>query len=108
MAPNGTATIVGMRRDLLILVRQHPHLASIDADMKHLLSSWFNRGFLSLEQINWETPAIILEKLIEHETVHQSFHGVPQTALQRLSREQPLMTHCALLQNAMKALNPSI
>ena len=71
MAPNGTATIVGMRRDLLILVRQHPHLASIDADMKHLLSSWFNRGFLSLEQINWETPAIILEKLIEHETVHQ-------------------------------------
>lgn len=71
MAPDGTATIVRMRRDLLKLVRQHPHLAAIDADMKHLLSSWFNRGFLLLEKINWETPAIILEKLIEYETVHE-------------------------------------
>ena len=71
MAPNGTATIIKMRRDLLRLVRQHPRLALIDADMKHLLSSWFNRGFLSLERINWETPAIILEKLIEHEIVHE-------------------------------------
>jgi malonyl-CoA decarboxylase len=71
MAPNGTATIVRMRRDLLKLLKQHPHLAAIDADFKHLLSSWFNRGFLLLEKINWETPAIILEKLIEYETVHE-------------------------------------
>jgi malonyl-CoA decarboxylase len=71
MAPNGTATIVRMRRDLLKLIKEHPHLAAVDADMKHLLSSWFNRGFLILEKINWETPAIILEKLIEYETVHE-------------------------------------
>lgn len=70
MAPNGTATIVDMRRDLLYMVNKRPHLSPIDADLKHLLSSWFNRGFLTLEKINWETPAIILEKLIEHETVH--------------------------------------
>ena len=71
MAPNGTATIVRMRRDLLKLTKEHPHLTAVDADLKHLLSSWFNRGFLILEKINWETPAIILEKLIEYETVHE-------------------------------------
>jgi malonyl-CoA decarboxylase len=42
----------------------------IDADLLHLLRSWFNRGFLRLERIDWRTPAIILEKLIEYEAVH--------------------------------------
>jgi malonyl-CoA decarboxylase len=42
----------------------------IDADLLHLLRSWFNRGFLRLERIDWRTPAIVLEKLIEYEAVH--------------------------------------
>ncbi|MXW47281.1 MAG: decarboxylase, partial [Gammaproteobacteria bacterium] len=67
MAPGGTATIVEMRRDLLAILKQCPHLEPVDYDFKHLLSSWFNRGFLEIEQINWETPAIILEKLIQYE-----------------------------------------
>ena len=70
MAPGGTATIVEMRRDLLELVKHHPHLEPVEYDLKHLLFSWFNRGFLEIEQINWETPAIILEKLIQYESVH--------------------------------------
>ncbi len=71
MAPGGTATIVSMRRDLLNELRQHPHLESVDHDLKHLLSSWFNRGFLVLEQIDWETPALILEKVMQYEAVHE-------------------------------------
>jgi len=36
-----------------------------------LFGSWFNRGFLRLERIDWRTPALILEKLIEYEAVHE-------------------------------------
>jgi malonyl-CoA decarboxylase len=74
LAPGGTRLIVRMREDLMKLLRQHPELRSVDADFHHLLSSWFNRGFLRLERIDWRTPAIVLEKLIEHEAVHE-IHG---------------------------------
>src|ERR1043165_7085606 len=36
----------------------------------HLLRSWFNRGFLRLERIDWRTSAMVLEKLIQYEAVH--------------------------------------
>lgn len=71
MAPGGTRAIVELRSELLKVRTDHKHLGVIDLDLKHLLSSWFNRGFLTLEQINWETPAVVLEKLIEYETVHE-------------------------------------
>ena len=46
-------------------------LAAVDADFVHLFSSWFNRGFLVLRRIDWSTPAIILEKIIRYEAVHE-------------------------------------
>ena len=70
MASGGTAALVQMRKELLDALRAKPHWAVIDADLMHLLRSWFNRGFLRLERIDWRTPAIILEKLIEYEAVH--------------------------------------
>ena len=48
----------------------HPELAAVDHDLAHLLSSWFNRGFLVLRRIDWSTPAAILEKIIRYEAVH--------------------------------------
>ncbi len=69
-APGGTAAIVDMRKFLVSKLRDHPELAEVDQDMKHLLVSWFNRGFLEVRQINWRTPAVVLEKLIEYEAVH--------------------------------------
>ena len=71
MGPDGTASIVSMRRDLLGMLADHPHLRPVDGDVVHLLRSWFNRGFLRIERISWKTPAFILEKLIEYESVHQ-------------------------------------
>ncbi len=71
LAPNGTAAIVAMRASLLPLLRRHPRLAQVDADIRHVLRSWFNRGFLVLRRIDWNTPAALLEKLIEHEAVHE-------------------------------------
>ena len=70
-APGGTAAIVDMRKYLVGLLRKHPELKIVDADIQHLLVSWFNRGFLAIEEINWNTPAAILEKLIEYEAVHE-------------------------------------
>jgi malonyl-CoA decarboxylase len=76
MAPGGTAALLEMRSAVLTLARAHPELAVIDSDLSHLLGSWFNRGFLRLERIDWRTPAAILEKLITYEAVHK-IHGFP-------------------------------
>ena len=46
-------------------------LRAVDADFVHLFSSWFNRGFLVLRRIDWSTPAIVLEKIIRYEAVHE-------------------------------------
>ena len=46
-------------------------LKPIAADLAHLFTSWFNRGFLVLRRIDWRTSAVILEKLIQYEAVHQ-------------------------------------
>jgi malonyl-CoA decarboxylase len=70
MAPGGTGTLVQMRRRLLRGLKKHPAWRAIDADLLHLFRSWFNRGFLRLERIDWRTSAIVLEKLIQYEAVH--------------------------------------
>jgi len=71
IAPMGTEAIVAIRADLLRLLKQHPHLRAVDSDLRRLFRSWFNRGFLRLERIDWHTSAAILEKLINHESVHE-------------------------------------
>ena len=71
MAPGGTAALVGMRADLLAELPGAPELAAIDRDFRHLLGSWFNRGFLVLRPIDWQTPAAVLEKIIAYEAVHE-------------------------------------
>lgn len=69
-AAGGTETLVEMRRQLLRGLEKHPGWRAIDADLLHLFRSWFNRGFLKLERIDWRTSAIVLEKLIQYEAVH--------------------------------------
>lgn len=66
-----TPDLVSMRVDLLKLVKENPDLARTDTDVTHLLRSWFNSGFLVLKQINWDTPARILEKIVAYEAVHE-------------------------------------
>jgi len=71
LAPGATAEIVAMRSDLLRAPLDDPALAAVDADLRRLLYSWFNRGFLVLRRIDWHTPAAILEKIIRYEAVHE-------------------------------------
>jgi len=70
-APGGTQAMVALREALLPQLKRNPALAAIDYDLVHLFRSWFNRGFLTLERIDWRTPAAVLEKLIRYETVHE-------------------------------------
>jgi malonyl-CoA decarboxylase len=74
MVGGGAAALVKLRGRLLGLLPARPHLRPVDADLRHLLSSWFNGGFLRLEQISWGTPAATLERLIAYEAVHE-IHG---------------------------------
>ena len=71
MAPGGTRILVEMRGELLRQADEHPHRKPIAADLAYLLTAWFNRGFLSLRRIDWRTSAMILEKLILYEAVHE-------------------------------------
>ncbi len=71
LAPEGTRILVGMRSQVLEESDGIPQLKPIAADLAHLFTSWFNRGFLVLRRIDWRTSAVILEKLIQYEAVHQ-------------------------------------
>ncbi len=71
LAPGATDDIVKMRADLLRLGRGEGVLAAVDRDFVGQLNSWFNRGFLVLQRIDWSTPANILEKIIHYEAVHE-------------------------------------
>ncbi|MHA7774143.1 malonyl-CoA decarboxylase [Roseibium sp. M-1] len=68
--PDATRLLVRMREDLLRLSRDSDALQALDLDFRHLFASWFNRGFLVLRPINWESPAQLLEKIIAYEAVH--------------------------------------
>jgi malonyl-CoA decarboxylase len=67
----GTAMLVAMRKEILPLVKVHAELQPLEGDLFHLLASWFNRGFLEMRRIDWNTPAAVLDKLIAYEAVHE-------------------------------------
>ena len=71
IAAGGTQVLVEMRAQLLEELPAHPVWKPIEADLAHLLTSWFNRGFLVLRRIDWHTSASVLEKLMKYEAVHE-------------------------------------
>src|SRR5580692_8219344 len=71
MAPGGTGALIAMRSEITAHLHDEPELKLLDADLRHLFASWFNRGFLVLRRIDWQSPAAVLEKLIAYEAVHE-------------------------------------
>ena len=71
MAANGTRELIEIRRQVLSELDSNPQLEPVAADLGHLMASWFNSGFLTLERIDWHSSAVVLEKLIAYEAVHQ-------------------------------------
>jgi malonyl-CoA decarboxylase len=68
--PEGVKFLVDMRAELMRLLPGHPELAPLEADLKGLLASWFDVGFLVLERVTWRSSAAVLEKIMEYEAVH--------------------------------------
>ncbi len=68
--PQGIKFLVDLRADLLAYRTSQPKLFTLDRDLKELLVSWFDVGFLSVERITWQSPAALLEKLMAYEAVH--------------------------------------
>ena len=69
--PEGVKFLVDLRADLLPHLSEDPHLRDLDRDLRELLTSWFDLGFLDLRRITWDSPASLLEKLIAYEAVHE-------------------------------------
>lgn len=69
-SPGGTAVLLRLRHALLERLAKKPAWKAVDADLRHLLSSWFNPGFLEMRRVDWNSPAQLLEQIIHHEAVH--------------------------------------
>jgi malonyl-CoA decarboxylase len=71
VAPGATHLLVRMRQEILASLDRHPQLKPLEQDLRRMLASWFNRGFLSLKRIDWSSSAVLLEKVIAYEAVHE-------------------------------------
>jgi malonyl-CoA decarboxylase len=69
--PQGVKFLVDLRADLLRYLEQDKELAVLDRELESRLSAWFDVGFLELQRLTWNTPAALLEKLIQYEAVHE-------------------------------------
>ena len=69
--PEGMEFLVDMRADLLTLASDDPQLRALDEDFRHVLATWCDVGFLTLQRLTWDSPAALLEKIIEYEAVHE-------------------------------------
>jgi malonyl-CoA decarboxylase len=69
--PNGLKLLIDMRASLLSRIKEDQRLYKLSFDIKELLGAWFDIGMLDLQEITWNSPAALLEKLIEYEAVHE-------------------------------------
>lgn len=68
--PQGVKFLVDLRAEILEFRKEDKAFDVLEGELKSLLLSWFDFGFLELTRIEWDSPASVLEKLIEYEAVH--------------------------------------
>ena len=69
--PDGMKFLVDLRATLLARIKGDAYLTALDSDLKALLANWFDVGFLELQRIDWGSPAVLLERLVGYEAVHE-------------------------------------
>jgi malonyl-CoA decarboxylase len=69
--PDGVKFLVDLRAELLARRDGDKLLEALETDLKGLLAAWFDVGFLDLRRIDWNSPASLLEKLVQYEAVHR-------------------------------------
>ncbi len=67
----GLSFLVDLREELLPIRDESPQLHALDNDLRIVLARFFDIGLLRLQRLSWESPAVVLEKLIEYEAVHE-------------------------------------
>lgn len=70
MAPEGMRFLIELRAALLPEAKKDRRLLVLDAELEQLFSTWFDVAFLELQRISWDSPASLIEKLIQYEAVH--------------------------------------
>ncbi|MFO1190418.1 MAG: malonyl-CoA decarboxylase family protein [Alphaproteobacteria bacterium] len=69
--PDGLKFLIDLRADLLAQAGGKGVLAGLERDLRDLLATWCDVGFVNLRRITWSEPAALLEKLIAYEAVHE-------------------------------------
>ena len=74
---HGVKFLCDFRADVLTALQQKNlsnedrlALKTMSTHLKDLLSHWFSAGLLELEQITWQSPCAILQKISDYEAVH--------------------------------------
>ena len=68
--PDGMRFLVDLRAQMLPHLKSDRRLLPLDAELEQLFSTWFDVAFLELQRISWDSPASLIEKLIQYEAVH--------------------------------------
>ncbi|KAF9924346.1 hypothetical protein BGZ67_009330 [Mortierella alpina] len=71
--PGGLKFLIDMRQDLLAILQENRtdfFLLALNESLKEKLQGWFV-GFLDLERLTWQSPAVLLEKITQYEAVHK-------------------------------------
>ena len=66
----GVKLLVDLRAELRRLDLRDPELGALDESLAAHLGALFDVGLLELQRITWDSPAALLEKLIQYEAVH--------------------------------------
>ncbi|AYH45424.1 Malonyl-CoA decarboxylase [Azoarcus sp. DN11] len=69
--PQGVKFLVDLRADLLRFLEHDKELKSLDRELDARLTAWFDVGFLELARVTWNSPAALLEKIVQYEAVHE-------------------------------------
>jgi len=67
----GMRFLLDFRTDLMHNAKTYPLLKPLDLDIKELFQTWFDFGFLSMEQLTWSSSATTLNQVIQYEAVHK-------------------------------------
>ena len=103
-----TPPFLAVLSDLLRLMRRVakaeavdvPLLASLremDGELKELLSSWFDVGFLTLQTVNWDSAARLLERLMQMQRVRRLGRVQGSKASGRAAQHSPPHLECGEL-----------
>ncbi len=69
--PQGVKFLVDLRADMLRFLEHDKELQALDRELGARLTAWFDVGFLELTRLTWNSPAALLEKLVQYEAVHE-------------------------------------